>query len=88
MHWDRVLNDNDMRNPSGLWDYTGKEMTFSKVNGEENTYSVEIKLKYAYKTTGKGAKEGCKNTQASQTINMGIKIKKEDQFTYRSDKLK
>ena len=83
--WDRSSNGGNMGNPSGMWDYKGKEMTFSKVKGEDNAYSVNIKLNYSYKTTGKGAKEGQKDINISQTIETGIKVRQKDQFTYKSD---
>ena len=87
-NWDRSLNNNNMNNPSGFWDYTGKEVTFSKVEGQENTYSLNIKLNYSYKTSTKGAKEGQKNVNVSQTIETGVTVSKTDQFTYQSSDLK
>lgn len=87
MKWEQASNDN-MRNPSGFWNYTGKEISFLPVEGEKDTYSVNVKLNYYYTTSGKGAAEGRRNVGTSETFETGIKMRRTNRNTYQSDNLK
>lgn len=80
-----AVNDGNMRDPVGFWQYLGSEEIYEPVKGEQGSYTVSIKQRFRFSTSGKGATNKMKDVTTVRSIPTGIKLKQVDKITLKSE---
>ena len=86
LSWNRAINGDNSSSPIGFWNYDGTSMDFEPVEGTENKYEIVMTQKFHFNKAGTN-QYNSKDVQVTKTYKTGVVISKQDNYTYRSEKL-